>query len=62
MITIDTHFLTLIFVIFKLAHMIYWSWWFVCLPSLIPLGMWGIAGIIIFATFLWFDVLKGGKY
>lgn len=33
------HILTLIFVGFKLANVLQWSWWLVLLPSLISFGV-----------------------
>lgn len=48
----------LVFLILKLTHVIDWSWWAVCLPLIIPVGLFLVIFIIAFLALVIREILK----
>ena len=44
--------LFIIFLILKLCHVIAWSWFLICLPLAVPLGLWAIMVAILVTFYL----------
>ena len=42
----------IIFIVFKLTHVINWSWWWVLSPIWITIGIWFLVMIIVFITLI----------
>lgn len=42
--------LTVVFIVLKLTHVIDWSWWLVCLPEIIEVGI-GLLWFLCVAAF-----------
>lgn len=51
--------LTIIFVVLKLVNVIDWSWWWVCSPLLIDIGL-TIIVLVIYAIYVMYENKKYG--
>ena len=50
--------LTIIFMVLKLTNTITWSWWFVFMPLLIPIGMGVLLSAVMIALLMIAVILK----
>ena len=52
----------IVFLILKLTHVIGWSWWWVCAPLLIPIGIGIIFAIIVSLVLAIYAACSGKNY